>query len=63
VHNGGRITSELKGKQHSFLVVGEEIQVNANHTTGLYRKLRDCVTELTQNAVTMPEFRQKADGE
>lgn len=60
-HNGGRITPELAGKQHSFKLEGEEIQVNALHTTRLYAKLRDCVTDLTRNAVVMPEFQEEKD--
>ncbi len=55
-HNGGRITSELKGLQHTFIVEGEEIQINSNHTTSLFHKLKDRVFELTNHASAMPEF-------
>ena len=54
-HNGGRITSELEGRRHTFHIEGEEIQINADHTTNLFHKLKDRVSELTQMAVGMSE--------
>lgn len=56
VHNGGRITPELKELQHTFRLEGEEIQINAEHTTSLFHKLKDRVYGLTESAIKMPEF-------
>ncbi len=55
-HAGGRITTELNGRQHTFRIENGEIQINAEHTTSLYHKLKDRAVELTQSAVGMPEF-------
>ena len=55
-HAGGRITTELNGRQHTFRIENGEIQINAEHTTSLYHKLKDRAGELTQSAVGMPEF-------
>jgi hypothetical protein len=56
VHNGGRLTEELQREPHTFLVVNDEIQINSEHTTSLYRKLASKVTRLAEFVVTVPEF-------
>jgi hypothetical protein len=58
VHNGGKITDELRKRNHTFVIEGEEIQINAMHTTELYNELKSRVTELAESAVKMPEFKE-----
>jgi hypothetical protein len=55
-HNGGRITKEFEGLTHTFCIEGGEIQINAEHTTSLFHKLKDQVIALTASAIVMPEF-------
>ncbi len=58
-HNGGRITPQLKALPHTFLIEGDEIQINAYHTTSLFHKLKDRATDVTQSAIAMPEFKEE----
>jgi hypothetical protein len=63
VHNGGRTTPELNKLSHTFIIEGGEIQINAEHTTSLFHKLKDRVIELTRVAVTLPEFQTEGTKE
>ena len=56
VHNGGRITIDVRNRKHTFRIEDEEIQINAAHTTELYQKLKARVTQLAEAAVLLPEF-------
>ena len=56
VHNGGKVTSHVKKRKHTFRIEDGEIQINAVHTTNLYQKLKDRVTQLAKVAVVLPEF-------
>ena len=57
VHNGGRMTDELRREPHTFWIAGDEIQINSEHTTSLYRKLASRVMKVAEHAVTLPEFK------
>lgn len=57
-HNGGRMTDELRNENHTFVIEGDEIQINSEHTTHLYRHLASKVLQMAELAVTLPEFAQ-----
>jgi hypothetical protein len=56
-HNGGRMTEELQNEEHTFVIEGDEIQINSDHTTSLYRHLASKVMKVAEHAVTLPEFK------
>ena len=56
VHNGGRVTPDVQNRKHTFRIEDGEIQINAIHTTQLYERLKDRVTQLAESATLLPEF-------
>ncbi len=55
-HAGGRETKNLKKQKHDFEIVDGKIHVTPGNTKALYSLLTDCVFQLSEKAVTMPEF-------
>ena len=58
-HAGGRVTKELADlrPKHDFVLEEGRIQITPDKTKELYGLLKDCVYALSEEAVTMPEFK------
>jgi hypothetical protein len=57
VHNGGKLTKNMRERNHPFAIENGEIQINAEHTTELYKELKSRVNQLVEAAIRMPEFK------
>lgn len=57
VHNGGRVTKDLRKHKHPFHLEGEELQIGASVTTSLYQLLAGKAESLAEFAVQLREFK------
>jgi len=55
-HNGGIVTSELRGKDHGIELVDDELQIMAPDNQRLMSLLQDCVQTLATRALALPQF-------
>lgn len=56
-HNGARLTNDLAGQEHNFLVDDGQVQVMPEHVHRLFELLKNKVGQLVAAAVSLEQFR------
>jgi hypothetical protein len=59
LHNGGRLSEELKEVDHKLKIEDEQILIVASYTTGLFNLLKDRVLAITEAAAKLPILRRE----